>query len=53
MNQSNPIKRTTVSLGLALFLAVGAMFIHSFNSNSEKHNAEAKVYPPKIELLQK
>lgn len=53
MNQSNPIKRTTISLGLAFLLAVVTLFIQNLDSNYEKHNAEAKVYPPKIELLQK
>ncbi len=53
MNQSNPIRRTSISLGLAFLLAVVALSIQNFNSNSEKHGAEAKVYPPKIELLQK
>jgi hypothetical protein len=54
MNQSNSIKRTSISFGLVVLIALVALSIQNFQKPETINlEAEAKVYPKKVELFQK
>lgn len=54
MNQSHSLKRTSISFGIAVCLAMLALSIQDFNQQeTNKLEVEANVYPERIEMYQK
>jgi hypothetical protein len=54
MNQTKSLKRTAISFGLALTVAIVALSIQKMQSNeSTKLEAEANIFPERMEHHQK
>lgn len=54
MNQSNAVRRTFISFGLAIVISLIAISIQNNNgSDNSNIQLEAKVYPERNELMQK
>ena len=54
MNQSNALRRTSISFGLAVFIALVAISIqNNYGEGTDKIELEAKVFPERNEFMQK
>lgn len=53
MNQSNAVRRTSISFALAIVISLIAISIQNNTGSDNKVKLEAKVYPERNELMQK